>query len=415
MFVGCQPVATPAIIIIPSPTEILFPTAMSTPIVVPTLTPTATPKPLCGTPAPASTSTLQLNISETLTRFEPPDGQSYFGFTYRLWEADASEGDVRPFAERICDSVKVELGGKTPTIIKVYAEWNSPLGQLQPFSVALTDINKIQTVLGQTVIPMLEWQSGNSDRIWSEITTKEIASGKYDEYIRNYAQDVKAYGKPLFIRLVCGEFNGSWWHWCSPKANSDLTAKDFVGAWQKVVKIFLEENVSNVAWVWTPAIGPPPGVADWRGSNWQAYYPGDEYVDWVGIDIYEDSKMSWLDPFYQFGIDHNKPFFMAEFGIRTAYDNHLTATQHMNWLNKMFDYFENHPNVKTILYFNHNVSSYDAVDPSKFDFLYDGKVNYLPDANDGDMRLIAGGPEIRSLFARRIINPRYVSTLVIEP
>lgn len=331
---------------------------------------------------------------------------------YRLWEADASEGDVRPFAERICDSVEVELGGKTPTIMKVWTEWKSPTG-LQPFSVALSDIKKIQTVLGSTVVPMLEWQSGNNDS--SQVTTKEIASGKYDDYIREYAQDVKAYGEPLFIRLICGEFNGDFWQWCSPKANPDLTIVDFVDAWQRVVNIFREEGVTNVSWVWTPLINPPSKNADgWNVDlNWRAYYPGDGYVDWVGGDIYEIGEPSWLDPFYQFGIDHNKPFILAEFGIRFPPGIRKSTVQHKNWLNKMFDYFESHPKIKTILYFNYNISAHDAIDPSKFVFLYDGKVNYQADVNDGDIRLIAGGPDIRALFAHRIANPRYVSTLVI--
>ena len=412
MFASCQSAATPVPTVIPSPTKTLIPTATFTPTVTPTLTPTATPKPQCGTPEPAATEILQHNTSETFTRFEPPDGQAYFGFTFRLWEADASEGDTRPLAERICDSIEVELGGKTPTIMTVWIQWKSPTG-LQPFSAVLPDIKKIQEVLGTTVVPNLAWQPGNNNQ--DDVTTKDIASGKYDDYIRQYAQDVKSYGAPLFIRLICGEFNGNWWKWCSPKANPDLTIKDFVDSWRRVVDIFREEGVTNVAWVWTPADFPPSEPGGWgRDPNWQAYYPGDEYVDWVGSDTYDYAKVGWFEPIYQFGVEHNKPFFLAEFGMRWQGTN-LTTNQHINWLNDMFDYFESHPKIKAILYFNYNISAYDAIDPSKFVFLYDGQVNYLKNVNDGDIRLIAGGPEIRTLFANRIANPRYVSTIVIEP
>jgi hypothetical protein len=81
----------------------------------------------------------------------------------------------------------------------------------------------------------------------------------------------------------------------------------------------------------------------------------------------------------------------------------------------MFDYFESHPKIKAVRYFNYNLSAHDTIDPSKFVFLYDGKVNYLPNVNDGDMRLLSGGPDIRAAFAHRINNPRYVSTLAIGP
>lgn len=262
-------------------------------------------------------------------------------------------------------------------------------------------------------MPMLEWQSGGNTE--QDVTTREIASGKYDDYIRSYARDVKAYGQPLFVRLICGEFNGNWWKWCSPRANPALTTKDFVDAWRRVVDIFRAERVTNVAWVWTPADFPPanPGLAD-RDPDWQAYYPGDQYVDWIGSDTYDYAQVGEIEPIYQFGVEHAKPFLLAEFGIRWQ-GTSLTARQHLEWLNQMFDYFESHPKIKAILYFNYNISPHDKIDPSKFVFLYDGRVNYLADSNDGDIRLIAGGPEVRALFAHRIANSRYISTLVSGP
>lgn len=62
--------------------------------------------------------------------------------------------------------------------------------------------------------------------------------GAYDTYITGYARAVRRYGQPLFIRPICGEFNGYWWDWCSPKANPELTAADFVAAWRRIVDIF---------------------------------------------------------------------------------------------------------------------------------------------------------------------------------
>jgi hypothetical protein len=320
-------------------------------------------------------------------------------------------GDTRPFAERICDSVQFELNGKTPTIIKVGPEWKSN-GVLQPFSVALADINQVHAVLGQTVIPLVEWQSGGSADSDS-ITTKEIASGKYDDYIKQYGLDIKAYSNPLFIRLICGEFNGSWWKMCSPKANPDLTRDDFINAWRHVVDIFRQEGVTNVAWVWTPVAPVPPSAGDWgQDLNWQAYYPGDDYVDWIGSDLNDWGKPNWLDPVYQFGVDHKKPFFLAEFAIRHL-DAKLTHKQEINWLNAMFDYFEKHQQIKAISYFNYKMNPDSNPNSADHVFLYDNKVNYLPNANDFDQRLIAGGTDIRALFAGRIANPRYISTLVI--
>jgi hypothetical protein len=40
-------------------------------------------------------------------------------------------------------------------------------------------------------------------------------------------------------------------------------------------------------------------------------------------------------------------------------------------------------------------------------------VNYVPDVNDYEQRLLAGGADIRASFTRRIADPRYISTLVL--
>jgi mannan endo-1,4-beta-mannosidase len=407
---ACAPASTPPPTVVPPtftqlPTDTPLPT--ETPVPTDTPAPTATPAPLCGTVASSLSTAPSTDPSKQFGKFEPPDGEVYFGFTYKLWDVsppsqNAKWGDVRAFSERICDSVEFELGGKTPTLIKVQSEWTAPFGD------ALADFAKIHAALGPTVVPMLEWQSKPG------ITTKDIASGQLDPYITQYARDVKQYGQPLFIRLICGEFNGSWWEWCSPKANPDLTGEDFVNAWRHVVDIFRQEQVTNVAWLWTPVAFPPP-PQDWgRDPHWQDYYPGDEYVDWVGSDLNDWGKPKWLDPIYQFGIDHQKPFFLAEFAIRHEGTN-LTHQQELNWLNAMFDFVESHPQIKAISYFNYRNNP--DPDPTAADhvFLYDGKVSYVPDVSDHDQRLIAGGEDIRALFASRIADPRYVSTLGVGP
>jgi hypothetical protein len=38
---------------------------------------------------------------------------------------------------------------------------------------------------------------------------------------------------------------------------------------------------------------------------------------------------------------------------------------------------------------------------------------YVPNVNDHDQRLIAGGKDMRAPFTRRIADPRYISTLVL--
>jgi hypothetical protein len=368
----------------------------------------------CGTVVSMARSS-PTTRSRTYAKYEPPDGYAYFGFAYRLWEGDASWGDTRPFAARICDAVNVELAGKTPTTLWVWGSWPDPTtGFAGSFSTAKADIDRIHAALGPTVVPYLQWSFIQQEFGTAPITTRDVASGAYDGYISQYARDVKAYGQPLFVVPFCTEMNGNWWPSCSPKANPALTQADFVNAWRRVVDIFREQGVTNVAWVW--ALNTPlPAGWDWGWDNdWQAYYPGDAYVDWVGSDLYEWGQPSWIDPVYAFAVAHAKPFILPEFGVRGAYSD-FTHAEHVQWLAAMLDYVESHPKIKAMTYFNYK----GYPDPTYAErnthvYLYDDQVNYVLDVNDDDLRLLAGGSDIRSMYAARIAASRYISTVVVR-
>jgi len=114
-------------------------------------------------------------------------------------------------------------------------------------------------------------------------TLVNIINGLEDEYIRSIAQEIKAIGYPVYIRLGA-EFNlhngGAWGgNWADNPNN-------FIIAWKRIVGIFMAEAVANANWVWNP------NCSDDGTHHFDEYYPGDSYVDWVGIDIYqyEDSS-----------------------------------------------------------------------------------------------------------------------------
>src|SRR5215471_18429640 len=109
-----------------------------------------------GAAAGRSTRTAAGGLTRLLP---PPDGQSYFGFTYRLWDSsDPAVGDSRPFDQRIQDSIQNELGGKTPTFLTVWAGWQGfPGGNLVPFGNSLGDIAEVQNVTGANSLVYLDW------------------------------------------------------------------------------------------------------------------------------------------------------------------------------------------------------------------------------------------------------------------
>ena len=86
--VSCQTAATPLLITpVPTATKTLQPTvipsATATPQPIMTSLLTITPAPLCGNVAPPTITTAK-DIFQKVAKYEPRDGQVYFGFTYRL-------------------------------------------------------------------------------------------------------------------------------------------------------------------------------------------------------------------------------------------------------------------------------------------------------------------------------------------
>lgn len=65
--------------------------------------------------------------------------------------------------------------------------------------------------------------------------------------------------------------------------DSSTGPANYVSAWQHIHDVFTTNGVTNVMWVWCPNSDNSPSVT-W--NDFTNYYPGDDYVDWVGIDGY---------------------------------------------------------------------------------------------------------------------------------
>jgi mannan endo-1,4-beta-mannosidase len=114
-----------------------------------------------------------------------------------------------------------------------------------------------------------------------------IAAGAYDTYLESFATSVAAYGAKTGRGVVIGfghEMNGDWYHW----GYRHTSPKVFVAAWQHIVTVFRQQGADNVTWLWTVnIIDKRHGIPDPA-----AWWPGDSYVTWVGIDGYY-LKPSW--------------------------------------------------------------------------------------------------------------------------
>ena len=107
-----------------------------------------------------------------------------------------------------------------------------------------------------------------------------IVAGSYDGTLASFANGLKAYGDPVLLRFG-HEMNGNWYPW-SGAANNQSAAR-YVEAYRYVHSYMASAGVSNVLWVFCPNAESVPS-ATWNEA--QDYYPGDSYVDIVGVDGY---------------------------------------------------------------------------------------------------------------------------------
>jgi hypothetical protein len=136
--------------------------------------------------------------------------------------------------------------------------------------------------------------------------------GAYDADFRRIAAVIAAFQKPVYLRFA-HEMNGDWYPWGSG-VNGNQPA-DYVRAWRHVHDIFAAAGAHNARWVWSPdalMTKAPPPIAP--------LYPGDAYVDFVGLTVYghtarEPDVASTVGPYLQqlHAISH-RPVLLSEVG-----------------------------------------------------------------------------------------------------
>jgi mannan endo-1,4-beta-mannosidase len=222
----------------------------------------------------------------------PADQTSYLG----VFEPGAppSYGPIDEFAR---------AAGKKPNLLLFYSGW------AQPFPVSIAD-----SMHRHGITPMVQ-----IDPTLASVSA--IASGYDDEYLRQYADSVHEYGHAVVIGFG-QEMNATWPSW----GYTHTSPATFVAAWQHIVTLFRQQGDDNVTWLWTiqadqKTTGP---IQDW--------WPGANYVTWVGIDGYYNQPSDTFTNVFVPTINQvrqfsTKPILLSETAVA------LHADQYTNILN----------------------------------------------------------------------------------
>jgi len=254
------------------------------------------------------------------------------------------------------------------------------------------------------LMPRSDETQGNAEKKFS---MQNIIDGKFDADLRKWAQDAKKDNTPLLIDFAV-EANGDWFPW-SGKFNGGSTKnryKDpnypdgperYRDAYRHIIDIFRAEGVKNVTWFFHYNYASFPNE-EWNQPKY--YYPGDDYIDWIGFSLYgaQTTSEEWegmefsrqLKEHYKSTkeLKTNKPIALIEFGVT---DNHPDGNKSV-WLKDAYKTILDNPYIK-----------FSAINPWHENW----------ENEDGSLSNIRldSSPEVEATFREFISNKKFISKL----
>ena len=219
------------------------------------------------------------------------------------------------------------LVGKHQAILASSSYWGE-----QSFPVA-----NLKIIARHNAIPLVFWSPW--DRPYKEgrgpdkYSLRRIIAGEHDAYIDRWADCAKEHAAPIMVSF-CNEMNGAWFPWSGDQygggkmiPGSDPARFEgpeiFKQAWRHVVDRVRARGAGNVLWVFhTMDFSMPNDVWNLAAQ----YYPGADYVDWMGFSLYGNQFVSdheWA-PFFDLIdwpykemtlLDPKKPIMLCEWGV----------------------------------------------------------------------------------------------------
>jgi len=191
-----------------------------------------------------------------------------------------------------------------------------------------------------------DWNSGGN-------VVYDILNGDYDLFLKNYAETIKNFGHPVLFRL-CNEMNGDWCPYSGYNTSRD--PEIYRELYQYVYGFFKEAEADNVIWIWNPNSVSFPNFK-WNDAS--LYYPGDEYVDVIGLTAYntgtyyatQGEKWRTFEDLYdgmvqQYSKRFGQPFMITEFASAGM------GGDKPQWIREMFRKIETYDKIKVAVWWD---------------------------------------------------------------
>ena len=251
--------------------------------------------------------------------------------------------------------------GPRLALASVYLAWGAEEPGFDPVAM--------EALARRGLTPLVTWepwrvpQAGAAPAAQRGYALATIVAGRHDAYVRAWAEGCRAYGAPVLLRPM-HEMNGDWYPWCGTVNGN--SAGRYVRAWRHLRRIFAEAGADNVTWVWCPYVRSYPAGS---GNEAAAYFPGDAWVDRVGLDGYNwgdrapphrwESFEALFGPAYrELARLSRRPFLLAEVGCADE------GGSKVRWVEEMFAALAaRFPRVESLVWFQCDKERDWRIDP----------------------------------------------------
>ena len=241
-----------------------------------------------------------------------------------------------------------QLSGHPVTIANFFQAFSYG-GKVYPYPTqAMNEFKRYGAIPLVTLEPW-DWDPKHPDH--SRTLLHDILAGRWDAWLDDMALGFKDYRQPVLLRWA-HEMNGDWYPWCGI-ANHD-SAQTYIKTWRYVHRRMTRAGAHNVLWVFCPNSNSVPNT-EWNKSI--HYYPGDAYVDIIGVDTYnfgEPDERSFAKTIAEFDATYRqhwakKPLIIPEIGVANA------AKNPAQWITETFGSLKNtYPEIRAVLWFHMN-------------------------------------------------------------
>jgi fibronectin type 3 domain-containing protein len=189
-------------------------------------------------------------------------------------------------------------------------------------------------------------------------TYAALVAGSYDSFWQQFGTNLKnrenAGFKPVIVD-VAWEANGTYFAWggrdpVNPQGSQYTSASQYIAGFQRIVsQIRVTYPTVKIGWVMN-GHGTPSSI----GSDSSVLYPGDSYVDYIGVDYYdhypsapdqtsfntEGNAPDGIWWFLAMARSHGKKFLVPEWGVAPGSGSN-GGGDNANFITWMFGVFQN--------------------------------------------------------------------------